>query len=54
MKSKFERKNEMKIDKFGFSTNIKNYDELVQIIEKLEGPIKNYATPSGLKRAWIV
>lgn len=44
----------MKIDKFGFSTNIKNYNELVQIIEKLDGPIKNYATPSGLKRAWIV
>ena len=26
----------------------------MQIIEKLDGPIKNYATPSGLKRAWIV
>jgi hypothetical protein len=45
---------ELKIDSFGFSTNIKNYNELVQIIEKLNGPIKNYATPSGLKRAWIV
>ena len=45
---------ELKIDSFGFSTNIKNYNELVQIIEKLDGPIKNYATPSGLKRAWIV
>ena len=51
---KLKGKIELKIDSFGFSTNIKNYNELVQIIEKLDGPIKNYATPSGLKRAWIV
>ena len=51
---KLKGKIELKIDSFGFSTNIKNYNELVQIIEKLNGPIKNYATPSGLKRAWIV
>lgn len=44
----------MKIDKFGFSANIKNYDELAQIIEKLDGPIKNYPSAKGFKRVWVV
>jgi len=45
---------ELKIDKFGFSANIKNYDELAQIIEKLDGPIKNYPSAKGFKRVWVV
>lgn len=44
----------MKIDKFGFSANIKNYDELAMIIEKLDGPIKNYPSAKGFKRVWVV
>lgn len=40
---------ELKIDKFGFSANIKNYDELAQIIEKLDGPIKNYPSAKVLR-----